>query len=424
MARILTVESRKSIVVPVNELLSSDGKLELFPEVEEKNYFHVLFRGRELELIAGPYIGLIPINPYITINVKPKLPVSNLSRVIELAQHSIESLAIGRRFYATRPEATISVIEFLANNLIMAMRDIELRGLYKSYDPQTTNSSRPKGRINIQQTLLLNFSRGIKHKIYSRHFEHTLDNPYNQILKYAFWFLAQRLRRLPDRSRRLMHDINSTLALFDKVTLTSTQSLIEFVENEIKKKRIPKSRWYYERALRIALTIISGKGLSLIKHGHEVELSSYSINFETLFENYLRNILRIRIPLLLPGIRVRDGNVDAKKRLFDDSKKPLANPDIVIDNTLSTLAIAEVKYKDKVDRVDINQAITYGCSYRTGNVVLVHQRSAEKKPGKQLLGTIGTIKLFTYAFDLASPDLENEERSFTESIKSLITLSS
>ncbi|MEK6299818.1 MAG: hypothetical protein AABO41_03780 [Acidobacteriota bacterium] len=394
----------------------------MFSEVEDKGYFHVSFRGCELELAAGRYIGLIPINPQITIDVRPKLPVGNLARVIDLGQQVIDSLKV-TRFYATNAESTISITEFLANNLLTALRQVELQGLYKKYRQRIENSSRPKGRINFPLTSKLNFSKGIRHKLYSSHFEHTIDNPYNQLLKYALWFLAQRLTRNSSRNRKLVYDVNKALGLFNKVTLSPSEQLVERVRDHINNKRIPFSRGYYQSALGIALTIVSGKGLSLLTRGHEVELSSYIIDFETLFEDYLRNVLRTRFAAILPDSRIRNGNKEGKKRMFDDTRKHLVEPDIVIDRPPNVLGIAEVKYKDRIDRPDINQAITYGCSYKTDNVVLVHQSAAGTKSGWQLLGTVGSMRVFLYAFDLANPNLEAEEQAFSDSIKGIVDTS-
>jgi 5-methylcytosine-specific restriction enzyme subunit McrC len=417
-APVLTVESRKSITVSSGTLMNN-GVLDIYPQVEEKGYFRIFFAGRDLQLTAGPFVGLIPINPQITIDVRPKLPVANLARVIELADQPIESIAAVHRFYATEAGPTISIVEFLAKNLLIALRDIELRGLYKSYRHKTENSSSPRGRLNFRQTAASNAGRGLRHKVVSSHFEQTLDNPYNRLLKFTLFFLAQRLRRAAKRNRRLVSDVNTSIALFDGVTLPAPGELTRLIKCDINGS-LPPERRYYERALGIALTIISNKGLCLFGHGQEVEMSSYIINFETLFENYLRNVLRMRLTGTSSGLRVRDGNEEGKKRLFDDAKKPPATPDIVIDRPPDVLAIVEVKYKDKVDRTDLNQVITYGCSYRTRNVLLVHQAAAGKPSGGQRLGAIGALNVFTYAFDLGNPHLETEEMALAGSVGQII----
>lgn len=120
-------------------------------------------------------------------------------------------------------------------------------------------------------------------------------------------------------------------------------------------------------------------------------------------------------------LRIRDGNKEAKKKLFDDKKDPTAQPDIVVDSaaSISPLVIVDAKYKDNIERSDINQAITYAASYRAANAVLVHQSAKDTKGRRRKLGSIGTINLYAYAFDLGSTTLEEEEQAFADSIANL-----
>lgn len=411
--KIWPVESRKTVVIPYDDLVVK-GKLEIYPEVENKGYFAVRFGGRTLILTAGRYIGLIPVNPRVTVHVSPKLPVSNLLRIIEISRRQIGSLGLIERTYDTEPVSSVSIIEFLARNLLLSLRELETHGLHKIYVSHTENSSSPRGRIDFRRTALLNFSRGIRHKVYHSYYEQTADNAYNRLLKYALWFITQRLLRVPNRNRALLHDLNSALAWFDSISLHRPAPLIQQIENDLRRKRVPPNRLYYERPLRIALTILSGKGVSLIGHGDEVELSSYIIDFEKLFEDYLREALRIRVPELVSGASVRSGGTEPKQPLFEDTSWSTAEPDIIVDAPSDKKVVAEVKYRDRVEREDINQAITYGCSFRVKNAVLVLQSPIGKPSELKRLGETNGVNVYTYAFDLANTDLETEEKSFAE----------
>lgn len=153
-------------------------------------------------------------------------------------------------------------------------------------------------------------------------------------------------------------------------------------------------------------------------------MSSYIIDFEKVFEAYLRNVLAARLPNLHPGARVRDGNKQGVKRgLYNEKRDPPAQPDVVIDapviaESLQTykLIVGDVKYKDAVDRQNVEQVVTFGCVYRTTTVVLIHQRKVGRPSGRGYLGTIGEIAVHTYAFDLDAVDLEAEEHVFATAI--------
>ena len=169
----------------------------------------------------------------------------------------------------------------------------------------------------------------------------------------------------------------------------------------------------------IALTILSGRGISLVGHGDEVELSSYIIDFEKLFEEYLREALRLRMPELTPGATVRSGGTEPKHPLFEDTGLSTAEPDIIVDLPPDKRVVAEIKYRDKVEREDINQAITYGCSLRVKNSVLVFQSPVGTPSELKRLGATNGVNIYTYAFDLANPDLEAEEKRFVEVMQRL-----
>jgi 5-methylcytosine-specific restriction enzyme subunit McrC len=167
-------------------------------------------------------------------------------------------------------------------------------------------------------------------------------------------------------------------------------------------------RFYYYKALEIALLVLAGRGVSLQNYGSDVVLGSFIINFEELFEAYVRNVLQSQCG---SAFWVQDGNREAKKPLFDDCKEPPAQPDIVIiERASGQKTIAEVKYKDRPNRDDINQALTYALSYRTKKSVLIHQRRPSAKQGLQKIGLVNGIHLNSYAFDLAVTDIEREER--------------
>jgi 5-methylcytosine-specific restriction enzyme subunit McrC len=100
MARKTTrkVPSRKSTELELSEILV-DGKLQIYPHVEQKGLLFLQFRNARVIVSAGPFIGLIPLTPSISIEVEPKLPISNLARVLDIARSSLVALEGADRLY-------------------------------------------------------------------------------------------------------------------------------------------------------------------------------------------------------------------------------------------------------------------------------------------------------------------------------------
>lgn len=194
--------------------------------------------------------------------------------------------------------------------------------------------------------------------------------------------------------------------------LVEATELIPSVQRDLEADRITANRKYYEQALSIAVTILQGRSIQVSAHGR-MEMASYIINFETLFEDYLRNVLSLRAEGT--DFRVLDGNSTGARPLFDDLAAPLAQPDIVVRLGNQMPIIIDVKYKDKPDRADINQVVTYSASYRTNVTLLAHQSSGRGDSGLNAVGTIGPLKVLAYGFDL-SANLEDQEKKFAETI--------
>jgi len=418
IGKISIVASRQSIGVDLADLLV-DGKVLVYPEVESKGYFTVRFSGNKLQLTAGPFVGLIPINPNLTLDVRPKVPTKNLGRIIALSQESIRPIEAIERLYATEDSPMGSILELLTLGLLQAVRPIRLYGFHKEYRVISRNSSHPRGRIDMLGSIR-NKSRGITHRLVDRRFEHSMDTDLNRIVKYALWFAAQRLMRSPRTNRALMAEINDTLLDMDSVRLECDSGLCQRVDKSIRLGWIPANRGYYAKALKIALALIAGKGVSLMHGGRDLELASYVVNFENVFESYLLAVLRQNPNSFGSGYVVKDGNAEAKQALFDDRPEPLAQPDFVISSLVGNCLVGDAKYKDKYDRSDLNQLITYAVSFRANTALVIHAKAVNGPGGLSLLGMVNSVAVYAYVFDLSGDDLLVEERAFCRAVASIL----
>ena len=70
--RIEQAEERQEIDIAISEVVKEGGKLDIYPSV--KKYFSIDYKPKndKLSLVAGGFIGLIPINSEFAIEIKPK----------------------------------------------------------------------------------------------------------------------------------------------------------------------------------------------------------------------------------------------------------------------------------------------------------------------------------------------------------------
>lgn len=172
----------------------------------------------------------------------------------------------------------------------------------------------------------------------------------------------------------------------------------------------------YTRALRLAAALILNEGIELPVGGTDIFLPSFLVDMETLFETYMRRTLSTR----LTGFTVLNGNEFGGKPLFDDRKSPTANPDIVVRQRGEPVLLAEVKYKPRASREDINQIITYAISYGVSRVLLLMPSEILSESGLSTIGILKGITIYKYGFQLGSATLDEEEANLSSTFSGLL----
>lgn len=435
--QIYSVQEHSVVDIPISELLV-DGSLNLYSDVVSKGFFDIRFSGTEFVFQAGGYVGLIPVNDRVAIDVQPKVPVRNLERILRISDEIPLSLESYSRDYGMSDEEFPSLLDYFAHGLIASLKNIELHGLYKTYERVASTTSNPSGRIDFISTIRRLRSRGIRNQVVATKSEQTTDTALNRCLKYAIWYLLQRYRFLKPRSgmQGIINELSRADRLFDRVKLDESKRFLQdrLVDDP---EKLPTIRDYYGPAIYLAKAIIRDRGITFDEH-EDIELASLLVNMDRVFEAFLRIILTRNLAALSTNVTVFDGNISgekgASKPLFDPgfhediASNTKATPDIVAQLSSSDQqtnvpsVVIDVKYKaiHKIpDRLDINQIVTYGASYRTEAVMIVHPRIGDRR-GLYSVGRIGTLRVYQYIFDLFAENLEDEEAAFAKCILHLL----
>ncbi|MBQ0710774.1 hypothetical protein [Ochrobactrum sp. AP1BH01-1] len=409
----IALESRKSCEVDISQLFH-DGVSQIFPFVEHRGYLFLQFRQSKAVVSAGPFVGRIPLTRNITIEVTPRLPVRSVARIVDVAHGDLVNLTETQHSYRSESNSILSIFEFVARDFAGAIKAISTNGFHKEYTRRTHESSQFRGKLDFTATIKRCWSVGNTHEVVTSRFEHLVDISVNRVLRSACELLLQNAIKSGIGSSKEFVELANFLRHMPNTIRRATSSDLQYCFQSISKRSLPACRDYYYKPLSIAIMALSDNYISIQSEGNDIEMSGFLINFETLFENYLRNILQARNN---EEFWVLDGNNGGQKPLFDDRKNPPAQPDIVIkEKTTKKSLVVEVKYKDKPNRDDINQVISYALAYDTKNVVVVTQKRPDGRGGLSLIGRIKGIALHQYYFDLNASSLEDEERNFSECI--------
>lgn len=415
--------------VPLTDVLLGND-LDIYPEILAGHYFDIEFKSDRLALSGGGYVGYIPLNDRVAIDIAPRVPIENLERLFVIGKGRPLPLRRHIRRYAPHVEIAPSLLDTLAEALADSIAEIERLGLHREYVQRIEEATYPRGRVLNGRTLQRFASVNVRHRVATSWFEPTVNTAPNQCLKYALWTVSQRYSRMKQLSGErleLLARVNRAFRVFDGVHFGLGR---DWLNHPLVKdpRRMPPIRAYYEDPLYLAVALLSDQGIRFREQG-VLALPSLLLDMTDLFEAYIREVLDRFFKQSDQDIRVLDGNLSPprgdRKRLFDQSPSVDATPDVVLrpSSAHSSPVLVEVKYKPLggiPERSDVNQVIAYAASYRSHVVVLAQPVRRNADAGLRPLGQIDDLRVYTYGLDVGSAKLPRVESDFGKAMQNLL----
>ena len=276
MPTVYRAREREATRVPLSAILR-EGKLRIRPEVQNLGYFDIRIKSGELVLTAGKFIGLIPLNDDVMIDVEPKMPASNLLHILGRSEGRLVALDATERWYEAAGTQPPSVLDILARSFTEALLRIEIEGLAKEYRRVETSGSALKGQIQFAASGRRYWARGIRHSAVSSHYDLTADTEDNRLIRYACNILLQANVRLRSRP-----DYLPAIANFYELLLDAG---VELERPELTGRQEDEMHGFsaYAKARSLARAIVLGKGIELPAGGSDLSLPSLLLDMETLF---------------------------------------------------------------------------------------------------------------------------------------------
>ena len=408
---------RQVVPIPCAELIDAQGRVQILREVLARGFFDVDFRAGELVLVAGRFVGVVPLNERIIVEIRPKAKLADFARILEVAGEEPGSLDFFEHDYAEK-DGTDRFFPVIARSLVKQLRAVEQEGIFKAYRPRTGVFTF-KPSVRFSKTAQRLWARGDFSHTISEVFEYTKDSPINRLIKYALWYCGRYLGA-EKVAPGLLQEIEFFYNLFETVPLDLTLKFVPDVEAILQQESIPILRQYYARIARICMLIARNRSVILESSNGEIPLLSFIINLEDVFEKYVRNTLKA-YARILPRITIQNGNAEGRSHLFFDSKVIDIKPDIVILCDGKKQIVADVKYKPKTTEADRYQMITHAVALGATTVLSILP-ATEGKSGLARKGQIFDVKgieVFEYHLPLDG-DLATEERRMSSEILNLV----
>lgn len=326
---------------------------------------------------ARGWIGHIPVTSDLMVRVTPKVPVSRLFDLLEVA-YDLKSFRLLDG--ATDIETLEGLIGRLASILAKRVLDRARRGLYGGYEEASDQLPLVRGRIDPAATVRC-FLRGGMH-FRCTYENHTRDLEDNQIL---LWTMHE-ISRLPGLRTNVRQEVRAAYRAingFATLTRCSPSDCVSRLYNRLNADYQPM------HGLCRLLLEHMGPGVKGGKH----DFIPFMFFMPSLFETFIARWLTAS----LPG----DITVHTQYRAKLNASAALeVRIDIVLRDTRTgmNIAVLDTKYKDvgEPGMSDIQQVAFYANEMGVRQAFLVYP-STETKP---LWVRNGEVTIQTLAFDL------------------------
>jgi 5-methylcytosine-specific restriction enzyme subunit McrC len=416
------------VILPLAALLQ-DGKLNILDEVLGKKYFQIYSKGSELVFQCGGFIGLIPLNERVAIEVSPRVNVTNLDRILRKAGVHHVLLTIISKSYAATEEAG-HLVDLMADAMVAAVEEIVDWGKHKEYAPRIYSGHPRSGRVLMKESFRLRAKSSGSVAVTTARFERTAENVLNACIKLALERLLSLLSGDPVQVRtnaKRISNLNNAWLSFGEIYCHDREDDVILETDRRFEHRDGISAPYLE-AIPLALAVLRSMGPSQQNLPPSLSLGSLIFDMADAFERYVRNCLADGLDAV-----VLDGNLKgtggAKERLFSETQHHIARnnsatPDVVIADVSRErkLVVLDAKYKTyqgMPEREDINQAVTYAVVYGCKVCGLIYL-SKDAAGGVERFGKIGDIEVVGISIAIGAVDLAAEEVRFVRSVAEIL----
>lgn len=400
------------------ELIFRGDQLLLDEAVRESGYVTVSLRAGRFRLRTTSWVGLIPLNNAIAIEVEPRVPIRALDALLaSISEARQRTILLGQQAYAEGAFSPPNLLDLIADRIVQIAKVIHLIGLDFVYLPSQVSGPHPVGTLLPFETKL---RQAIVHdpaQSVSRTWRRSFDTQGNRIVLAVIRHLQNLYGSTSRRkgARKLGSQLAEAAAIFSRVTVRDWN--LEREALSPLPRRI-SCRAEYVEAHALARAIFGGQGISLQAKG-ALNLQPIVVNLEDAFEAYFRTNLARELSSY--GFQALDGRLaypeGMKANLYSQAATAEiaaidAKPDIVIAAGGVPQAVIDVKYRPYSGgppvRADVDQIITYAAVYGARKALIAVPERPNGMPNILPIGKIGPTDVSVVMVDLNAENLTEE----------------
>jgi 5-methylcytosine-specific restriction enzyme subunit McrC len=341
-------------------------------------------------------VGQIPISDDITLRISPKVPISNIFRMLEYA-YNLRSFQFLEGI--THVESLADLFENLVSILAKRVLDRVRKGLYRGYLREEDSLSFQRGKILIMPSLRAAL-RGSP-RLECEYEEHTADLIDNRILIWTLSLLPRFGLKRDDvcqQVRQAYHALAGPV-MVDRVEPRDCIRRFYNRLNDDYKPMHSLCRFFLEHC---------GPSLEI----GECQFIPFILNMPNLFESFVTEWLKEHSPEGFYVTPQYQANLDEVGKFF--FRIDLVLRDVITDRVL---AVIDTKYKREQKPVeeDIKDIVAYAVRMRTESGILVYPSTDTQTIDLK----VGDVKVRSVAFDI-SRDPDEGGYAFLEKLNVLL----
>ena len=337
-------------------------------KIESQRFLQFLHKSKEIK--SNKYVGVIHYNGQ-KINLLPKIffdPTQDCTsnEVHQIQNHILWWLSYCRKikfpsYQASMGSAQSDFFEVLIYLFSKYTRELLNSAIYQQYEEVSEELSFIKGRLNVNQYINENISRGNWHKLNCTYDAFVFDNEFNRIIKYVTTIL-----------------FNVTSSADNKKNLREILFILDEVSDE---------RATAEQCSRITFNPIFGAFETVrdycqlflnnavsFDYKNDLKLFAFLLPMEYVFEDFIFGFIEKEIP----SINAKSQRSDT---YLDEEGVFKLKPDLFLQTSERSL-IADTKYKivysaDKdpkkgISQNDLYQMLAYAVRFEVDEIVLFY----------------------------------------------------
>jgi len=337
-------------------------------KIESQQFLQFLHASNELK--SNKYVGVIHfrgnrINLFPKIFYDPNKQYTN-PEITQIHNHILWWLSYCRKikfpnFISSLDNVKADFFEVLIYLFSKYTRELLNNSIYQQYQEISGELTFIKGRLNINEYISENISKGRWHKLNCTYEIFNMDNKFNRIIKYVTTLL-----------------FNVTTILENKKNLREILFILDEVEDEeataAQCSAIRFNPMFCEfETVRDYCHLFLSNCVTL-SYKNDLKLFAFLLPMEYIFEDFIFGFIEKEIP----DIKVKSHRKD---KYLDEGKIFNLNPDLFFETEIKSL-VADTKYKivysDEKDpkkgisQNDLYQMLTYAVRFEVDEVIIFY----------------------------------------------------